>query len=580
MDALHAKIAAARKRRDASFPQEYLVDLGAHGFQTLPDDPIPRSTEKDDPNTEIPTTLFPADNVLVLILPREDLEITELTVPELLDQLASGKLSAVRCLQAFLRRAVLAQQLVNCVTEFLSDFALRTAQECDEYLAREKKTKGPLHGLPISLKDQFSVKGYPTVMGYAAYAEIERPEHAVITELLLRAGAVPFCHTNVPQTLQRGETDNHVFGRSLNPWNRSFTPGGSSGGESALIALGGSKIGAGSDVGGSVRIPAAFTGLWGFRPSMYRIPYEGSVNAPEGQESIVSVIGPISDSFEGCLAFTRAVLAERPWTLDPHAVTKPFDEEAFQLKALDRKTSDANAVTDTSRAGTGPRLCFAVLWDNDLYTPHPPIHRALKEAKAKLEATGHTVIDWVNLDSARAAKIVSEIELADGGVDFAAIAEEGGEPLMPNLWWARREPGQPEPTVYEDWQLNKRKAAYRKEFLDHWQATVARTGTGRPVDALLAPVAPWAACPHDLNLHIDYTTLWNLVDRPSITFPVTFVQPEVDVPDGAPRPARGAPYDPQRWAGMPVNIQLVGHRLQDEELLGIAKLVKEAGVSI
>ncbi|KAK0525316.1 hypothetical protein OC842_005546 [Tilletia horrida] len=581
MEALQAKIDKARARRDRSLPPEFLVDLSSFGLEMLPFEPIPRPTKADDPEEEEPTTIYPADNVLGLprkVLSTDVLAITELHTAELLAQLASGKLSAVRCLKAFVARAVLAQQVVNCVTEVFYDFALRTAQDCDDYLAKEGKVKGPLHGLPVSLKDQFSVAGHPTVMGYAAYIDQERPQHSVITELLLRAGAVPFCHTNVPQTLMRGETDNHIFGRTLNPANRSFTPGGSSGGEGALVAFRGSPLGAGTDIGGSVRIPAAFNGLWGFRPSMHRIPYEGSVNSMEGQESVASVIGPISATFEGCLAFTRAILAERPWILDPLAVAMPFNEDQFLLKQLHLK-APGPAAEQQHDEHNKPKLCFAIMWENGLYRPHPPLTRALKEAKAKLEAAGHTVIDWTNYEPKRGAGLIAEVYFADGGVDLAKLAAEGGEPLMTSVVARPRER---EPTVYEGWQLNKRKIQYRKEFLDHWQATRELSGTGRPVDALLTPTAPWAACPHDMNVHIPYTNLWNLVDRPAITFPVTTVQPELDaVPDERPvGELLGAPYDVHRWAGMPVNLQLVGHRLMDEELLGIARLVKEAGVAL
>ncbi|KAK0548305.1 hypothetical protein OC845_003643 [Tilletia horrida] len=571
---LQERIALARARRDASLPKEYLVNLQALGLQELPDEPIPRPTLPDDPSQEYcPSDLYPSDNVLEIprtVLPQEDVQITELPTSQLLADLASGSLSAVRCVQAYMRRAVLAQQLVNCVTEMLTDFALQTAKDCDEYLAREGKVKGPLHGLPVSLKDQFHVSGYPTVMGYAAFIEQKQTEHAAITELLLRAGAVPFVHTNVPQTLMRGETDNHVFGRTLNPHNRSFTCGGSSGGEGALIALKGSPLGAGTDIGGSVRIPAAFNGLFSFRPSMHRIPYEGSLNSMQGQESISSVIGPLSSDLDGCIAFVRAVLAEKPWTVDPLAVTKTFDQEAFELRKLDEKTSsDTASQTPELLKDGSPKLCFGIMWDNGLYTPHPPITRALKEFKAKLLAQGHEVVDWVNYESQEAATLVARLYVADGGEDIATVAAAGGEPLMTNVTWPK--PSKV-PSVYDGWQLNQEKMRFRTAFLKHWQATIEQTGTGRPIDALVCPNAPYAACPHNYNHHIPYTNLWNLVDRPAVTFPVTRVQAELDQAESE-RETMGLRYDAAKWNGMPVNLQLVGHRMQDEELLGIAKLV-------
>ena len=122
----------------------------------------------------------------------------------------------------------------------------------------------------------------------------------------------------------------------------------------------------------SVRIPSAFNGLYGLRPSFNRIPYEGSVNSMEGQDSVPSVLGPISNSLSGVKAFMKAVIGLKPWTRDPLAIRKAWDEEAYQLK----------------EHGDGKDLCFAILWNNGVTTPTPPIHRALETAKRALEAQG------------------------------------------------------------------------------------------------------------------------------------------------------------------------------------------------
>jgi amidase len=98
---------------------------------------------------------------------------------------------------------------------------------------------------------------------------------------------------------QWGETFNHVFGRTTNPYNRYLTPGGSSGGEGALVAMKGSPLGVGTDIDGSLRIPSAFCGLYTLRPSYERLPYYGAVNALEGQESISSVLGPMANTLSG-----------------------------------------------------------------------------------------------------------------------------------------------------------------------------------------------------------------------------------------------------------------------------------------
>lgn len=169
------------------------------------------------------------------------------------------------------------------------------------------------------------------------------------------------------------EAFNLIFGRTSNPANRSLTSGGSSGGEGALIALGGSVLGVGSDIGGSVRIPASFNGLFGLRPSYNRVPYQGSVNSMEGQESIPSVLGPLSPTLSGVKTFFKTVIDSKPWRQDPLAVRKPWDEAGYKLE----------------EHGGGKSLVFGILWDDDYVVPHPPIRRALQITKDALIKAGH-----------------------------------------------------------------------------------------------------------------------------------------------------------------------------------------------
>lgn len=299
------KSTAHRQARDASIPPSLLTDLTSLSppVPALPTESLPLPFSKTQPHKPEPTTVYPADNVLSVpsrVLSPEDDAITTTPLSQLLELLSTGKLSSVRCTEAFLRRAVLAHQLTNCATDFFPDLALARAKECDAYLATHGKPIGLLHGLPVSLKDQFHIKGTEMTMGYVSQIGSGPAErNSVITDILLEQGAVVYVRTNVPQSLMRCETHNHIYGRTVSPFNRSFTAGGSSGGEGALVGMHGSPLGLGTDIGGSVRVPSAFNGLWGMRPSMYRIPYEGAANSFLGQESISSVIGPLTHSLEG-----------------------------------------------------------------------------------------------------------------------------------------------------------------------------------------------------------------------------------------------------------------------------------------
>ncbi|KAK7688079.1 hypothetical protein QCA50_008449 [Cerrena zonata] len=169
-------------------------------------------------------------------------------------------------------------------------------------------------------------------MGYASWIGDVAKYDCVLVEILYELGAVPFVRTNVPQTLIWGETSNHVFGRTTNPWNRYMTPGGSSGGEGALLALKGSPLGVGTDIGGSVRIPSAMCSLYTLRPSYERLPYANARNAQEGQESISSVLGPMANSLSSVKRFTKSIIGAKPWNKDPLAVRKEWSEREYALE--------------------------------------------------------------------------------------------------------------------------------------------------------------------------------------------------------------------------------------------------------
>jgi Asp-tRNA(Asn)/Glu-tRNA(Gln) amidotransferase A subunit family amidase len=146
------------------------------------------------------------------------------------------------------------------LTELLPE-ALADAKARDEYLSKTGKTIGPLHGLPISVKEQLGLGGKYTNTGFVAWVDRITPEDAAFVKSLKDLGAVIFARTNQPQSLMAPECSNNIYGTTVHPMNRALTPGGSTGGEAALMGMKASPMGMGGDIGGSIRIPAGLTGV-------------------------------------------------------------------------------------------------------------------------------------------------------------------------------------------------------------------------------------------------------------------------------------------------------------------------------
>jgi Asp-tRNA(Asn)/Glu-tRNA(Gln) amidotransferase A subunit family amidase len=181
-------------------------------------------------------------------LTAEDKTILNQFASETIAKVQEGSLDPLSVVRAFGKKALKAHEKTNCLTEILLPEAEQWAKACNK--------KGPLAGMPISLKDTASVAGFESCMGYSAYVGKRVKEDSPLVRLLRDAGAVPFVKTNIPITLLSLEASNDVFGTVTNPHNPKFSAGGSTGGEAALLAFGGSRLGIGTDVAGSVRGPA------------------------------------------------------------------------------------------------------------------------------------------------------------------------------------------------------------------------------------------------------------------------------------------------------------------------------------
>ncbi|KAK8105072.1 hypothetical protein PG999_008431, partial [Apiospora kogelbergensis] len=496
------------------------------------------------------------------MLAAEELAVTNIDVEVLAGLLATGELTATAVIKAFLRRAGLAQKwMTNCVTELLPERALKRAEELDEHWAKYKEPVGPLHGIPISVKEHMAMKGLDLNAGFVAWVGRVAEEDALLLQILWDAGAVFYVRSTEPQTLMHLETSSNLYGVTTNPFNETLTSGGSSGGEGALVGVRGSILGIGTDIGGSIRSPAANNGVFGFKPTSGRLPVQGWAATMAGSESILGTIGPLSTSLEGIKLFMRTAIAGQPWLRSPNMVPLEW--------------------RDMSGLFNQRPLKVGVMWNDKVVLPHPPITRALRKVAHKLSKSGKVnVVHWEPQNHDRAWSIIAGLYFADGGdQEFQAI-KESGEPMLPLSKWILDSTHVKKHDVQSLWDACAERDEYRRAYAELWNE--------RDVDVILCPVGPSVAPKLNTARYWGYTAQWNLLDYPAVVFPfnehiTTDRQKQFNVTytprndDDKYNWEQWEQHGTQGYEGAPISLQLVGRRFDDEKLLAALEIVlKEA----
>ncbi|KAL4965433.1 amidase signature domain-containing protein [Aspergillus stella-maris] len=474
------------------------------------------------------------------LLSPTELDITEkYDAVALVEAIAAAKYTAEEVAVAFCKRAAIAQQLTACLTEIFFDEAIARAKELDEYFQKTGKTKGPFHGLPISVKDSFNVKGYETTVGFVSFiGKSTALANAPLIDILLELGAVLYVKTNIPQTMMTAESENNIFGRTLNPHNTSLTAGGSSGGAGALVAMRGSLLSVGTDIAGSIRIPALCCGTFGFRPTAGRIPYGGQLSgARNGSPGMVPCAGPLATTFRDMKFFMDAVMELNPWNRDPSALAVPWQQ--------------------TLPAKGGP-FTVGVVGEDSEYPFNPPVRRSLDAAVSALKSAGHTVKVLQDAPSISSAAMVA-YKLCSLDPSHSALKhiEASGEPPIRSLHHSLPDFGDKEFTIDDVFDLN----AQRAEFVAAWHQIWLENG----LDAIIMPGHSKTAGPHDTYGVPPYTVIWNLIDWPACVIPYGKVDPSLDSAD--------ADFNPDIVQNAPCSIQIVGRKFHDEELLSTASVI-------
>ncbi|MGB0066318.1 MAG: amidase [Terracidiphilus sp.] len=281
-----------------------------------------------------------------------------------LDWLRAGRVSATELAEAHIRQIERFNPQLNVFADFDAERVRAQARILDE----SHEPHGPLHGLPVTVKSSIATAGYRCEIGSLLHKGDVPTEDAVVVARLRAAGALILGTTNCPEFLMAYETANLLHGRTNNPWDLAHSPGGSSGGESAAIAAGMSAGGLGSDSGGSVRVPAHFTGICSLKPTPGRIPGRGHLPPCVGPFSTLGAIGPMARTIADVALFFRTLSGQDP--LDP--VSPPI---AYRERSLDELRSH--------------RIGF--FEDDGLVPVTPETRAAVNAAAASLRDTGFHV---------------------------------------------------------------------------------------------------------------------------------------------------------------------------------------------
>lgn len=491
--------------------------------------------------------------------------LCDLSAAALSQLLARREVSAVEVTRAHLARIDAVDGELRAFTRVFHERALEEAARADAGPRR-----GPLHGLPVSLKENFDLEGEATTFGVVARARSRAPRDAALVTALREGGAVVLGRTNVAQLGLFAESRNPLFGQTANPFSLLRTAGGSSGGEAAAIAAGLSPLGLGTDIGGSIRVPAHFCGIAGFKPTLDRLPMRGVAAGIAGQEAVRAMCGPLARSAQDLALFFSALDGARLSQLDGRVPPLAFREEQL----------------GTPRVG--------LMLDDGLITPSAAVQRAVRRAAEALRARGCEVVEWQAPKAREAIFLQLAVMSADGG---AALRRElRGQPVDPVLRPLLRLAGLPgvvrrglaaalrdelpgrtlralgRKPVEELWRLTALVRAYRFEVLESMEAA--------GIELVAAPAFATPALPHqgarNFVLAASSSMLWNLVQLPAGVVPVSRVrQEEAGRAQGEGLLGRLAARVDEGSAGLPVGAQIVGPPWQEARVLAALCAVEE-----
>lgn len=448
------------------------------------------------------------------------------------EQIRNKKISPVEVVEAHLAQIEKLNPQLNAFVQVDAERAKRAAHDAEIAVMNEKPL-GPLHGVPVSIKSSVEVAGMRCEAGTRLRAGLVATQDAPLVARLKNAGAIVLGVTNTPELLMAWETDNLLYGRTNNPWDLERTPGGSSGGEAAAIAAGMSAGGVGSDGGGSIRVPAHFSGICGLKPTPGRIPSTGHFPVSAGPFALIGVVGPMA----------RTV-----------ADLKTLFEV---MQGPDIGDSCAAPVPVRWPSGVEVKKLRIGYFEDDGRTPVTPETRAaVRRAAEALRGAGFQVDRFQPEGLEEARRLWHRFFVIAGGMLLRPMFKEGDADLSPIL--------------KQFLELSPAKAAHTgRSLLDAWiQRDLLRArflAQMQRYPILLCPAAAIPAFRHGERSWqvegktVDYLDAWSYTE-----FFNVLGNPAAVVPVG-----RSA-------EGLPIGVQVVGRPWEEEQVLSVAGALEKS----
>ncbi|THV46969.1 hypothetical protein BGAL_0345g00040 [Botrytis galanthina] len=502
------------------------------------------------------------------LLNEREIKIVYSTAVDLLEKMRTREYTAVEVTTAFCKASAVAHQATNCLAWTMYSSALAHAAKLDAHMTQTGSPIGPLHGLPISVKEHIYLIDTPSTSGFVGWADnfcTSPSQEGMCIQVLRNSGAVFHVKTTNPQGLMALETRSNLYSTTTNPLNTFLSPGGSSGGESALVAMHGSILGIGTDIGGSIRSPALSCGIYGLKPSVARLPHSGLSGAHDGMESVIGVVGPIATCLADVELFCKTLLDAQPWRGEVGLLPIPWG------------CREDNAVAKEENR----KLKIGIIYTDGVHTPHPPITRVLRSTESTLKEAGHEIIPFPTHLHAPLISTVDAMYLLDGGAEYLSHLSLTSEPPTSLLQWLLEKKTTKNRTVSEQWKLHKE----RNRIQDAYAKLMFETG----VDCIIAPGGVTAANAHEEAKYWGYTSVFNGLDLPVACLPAGEVEDgdvwgDADGNDGG-KTDMEALWGPgkegaQKYEGGSVGLQIAGRRLEEEKLLKMVRIIeRDLGLS-